>query len=69
MAVQQRPRATWRIETYTGRKYLGQRFFFRARAANGEIIFPSEPYRDRDARDATVELIAKPSGAKIVELP
>jgi uncharacterized protein YegP (UPF0339 family) len=65
----ERPEATWRIETYSRRGLRGRRWYFRARGANGEPIFPSEAYTTAKARDDTVALVVEPSGAEVIELP
>jgi hypothetical protein len=66
----ERPEATWRVETFSGRKYLGQKFRWRIRdIGNGEVLASSEAYRDRNKRDLTAYAIAAPAGAKVLELP
>lgn len=41
------------------------RHYFRARAANGEIIFQSEPYNQKRERDKTVRLIRRTNWSNV----
>lgn len=46
-----------KIETFDRRTLWGRRYFFRIKAANGEVIAQSEGYRNRLDRDGATDLL------------
>lgn len=57
MARRMGPRGT-SIETYDRLTLFGRRYFWRAKAANGEIVASGEPYNSPEARDQGIETAA-----------
>lgn len=48
-----------RVETFDRLTIFGRRWFFRGvDTGNGEICFPSQPYKDRRSRNATAMRLA-----------
>lgn len=49
----------------TARSRYKLRYYFRVRAANGEIILQSEGYNSKAARNATVKLITRTDWSQV----
>ncbi len=55
-----------RVESFDRMTVLGRRYFFRGvDAGNGEVIFPSQPYKDKRSRDETAWRLARAFGVVV----